>query len=433
MFEYDINLIPIEESKVLFEEIMTDFYAKKYRSCVCNLNSLLYLDLIKKLEELKNNLDDSKSSAILDTLERMNNDDEKYSSCEITLLELCRDRNFITKQFYEDSLNLRKIRNRCAHPAFSGEGLFSPERLEVAMYIEKVFKNILVLYSINFYNITSYVLDDIKEAYDKGIPTDNKSLIQRVKRLFEKCDEKNMQRVFNSLFDLCVIKNDDDSKKYRDYTYLYMKIIVEIAKKKDYFISKEHVKKINISHLDEQYFTKNGYVSKICGDGIISIKDINDYNPEIKDLYIDFIINSNEINNIYDQIFDSFESYVEFAISDENSWLLSKKILESLDDSHTKKYFYKLLKKVIINTPTFDSFDLGDFCLEEYCNYYDLLSEEEQKELLLSMNSNSQIISSRKNHYEEYKRKILSLFKTYDFEKLINALKNNESYEILPF
>ena len=433
MFEYDISLIPIEDSKILFEEIMTDFYAKKYRSCICNLNSLLYLDLIKKLEELKNNLDDSKASEIIDTLEKMNNDDEMYSSCEMKLLELCRDKNFITKQFYEDSMNLRKIRNRCAHPAFSGEGLFTPERLEVAMYIDKVFKNILSINSINFYNITDYVLDDIKDAYDKGISYDNKSLIKRINRLFDKCDEKNMQKVFNSLFELCIIKNDDDCKKYRDYTYIYMKILIDVADKKDYFISKERVKKINITHLDEQYFTKNQYVSQICGDGIITIKDINDFNPEIKDLYIDFIINSPDINKVYNQIFNSFEAYVEYAISDNNSWYLSKSILQSIDDSHSKKYFYKLLKKVIKDTPTFDSFDLGDFCLEEYCTYFDLLTEEQQKELLLLMNKNSQIISSKKNHYEEYTSEIVKLFKTFDFDKLIDALQNNEEYDVLPF
>lgn len=433
MLEYDVNLISIEDSKILFEEIMSDFYEKKYRSCICNINSLLYLDLIKKLNELKNNLNDSKSAEILEVLEKMDDSDEKYSACEIKLLDLCRDKKFITKQFHEDAMNLRKIRNRCAHPAFSGEGLFTPNRLEVAMYIEKIFKNVLAMNYINFYNITDYILEDIKDAYDKGISPDNKSLVNRVKRLFEKCDNKNMQKVFDSLFDLCIIKNDDDCKKYRDYTYMYMKVLIEISKKKDYIISKEHVKKINITHLDEQYFTKNPYVSKICGDGIIAIRDISDYNPEILDLYKDFIINSPEINNIYNQLFDNLKTYVEYAISEDNRWVLSKNILEYIEEAHTKKHFYKLLKKVILETPTFDSFDLGDFCLEEYCEHFDLLTEEQRKELLLLMNKNSQIISIKKNHYEEYKRKILSLFKTYDYDRFIKALQNDEPYEILPF
>lgn len=426
MLENDLNLIPIEESKILFEEVMMDYYNKKYRTCICNLNSLLYLDLIKKLRELKNSMDDKKSKEILDTLEKMNNDDEQYSSCEKKLLELCRDKNIITKHFYEDSLNLRKIRNRCAHPAFSGYELFSPDKLEVAMYIDKLFNNLLILNSINYYNIVEYILNDIKDAYEKGISPDNKSLKNRVKRMFEKCDQKNMQKAFDSLFDLCIIKNDDDCKKYRDYTYLYLTILNDMSKQKDYYISKEHLKKINIKHLDEQYFTKNPYVSRICSDKIITVKDVETFNPEIKDLYIDFLVNSPEINILYNQIFDSFDSYVDFAISNDNSWTKAKSILDNFDESHSKKYFYKLLKKVIMSTPTFNSFDLGNYCLDEYCNNFKLLSDEERKELLLIMDSNSQIISSKKNHYDEYVKKITTLFGIENYDYLISSLKRGE-------
>lgn len=423
MFEYDSKLISINESRLLFDEVMVNFYSENYRSCINNLNSLLYFDLVKKLQELRDNYNDEKSKTILEEVKVSTNDDEKYSKSELRLLELCKERNFIDNHFYEEAINLRKVRNHCSHPAFYDEKLFSPSKLEVQMYIDLVFNNLLILNSINYYGSVDYVLEDIKNAYDRGISASNDSLKERAKRLFDKLDKKNKQKVFNSLFELSVIKNTEDCRKYRDYTYNYMIYLLEVAKLNGDILSKEIVKKINISHLDEQYFSTNTYVAKIVTDDVITLNDIENYNPEINSLYRDFLTNSSEINNVYNQIFGNLDNYVEYVIGKGFGYRKAKSVLDHIEQAHSKKYFYKLLDKIITNTPTFNSFDLGDYCLDQFCTYFDLLEYDQARDLLLKMNSNNQIISSSKNHDTEHKKQIVDLFKSSDYKKLIADLK----------
>ena len=58
VMDFETNFIENNESKKMFEEILVNFYHHNYRSCIVSLNTLLYYDLMKKIEILNDNYKD---------------------------------------------------------------------------------------------------------------------------------------------------------------------------------------------------------------------------------------------------------------------------------------------------------------------------------------------------------------------------------------
>lgn len=430
--DFETNFIENNESKKMFEEILVNFYHHNYRSCIVALNTLLYYDLMKKIEILNDNYKDKKPKAILDEISKYIENDEKYSETEMKLLDLCREKNIISTFFYEKSLNLRKIRNHCAHPAFYiGEDIYIPKKSEVVMYIDFIYNELLIIDAINYYDAVNFVLDDIKEAYDKGLEHNNSGLKNRASRLYSKFDNKNRQKIFNSLFELSIIKNTEDCIKYRDYTYSYMLWLIEYSKSKNIFLELNVVKKIDISHLDRDYFGSNPYIIQMISDNIISLKDIEDNNFEIYDLFKQFLYNSENLYKVYRQLFNDFSEYVDYLISDNSTWIQIVYTMNYISHSKTKKHFYKLLKKLVELTPTVNGFDKSDYCIQLLIDNSTLLSSNEFDDILENMNNNKQFFNSSKRKNDENIKNIEKSFGIDFNDKIeeIEMLEYADSYE----
>lgn len=422
---YETNFIEIIESRKMFEEILVNFYHKNFRTCIVSLNSLLYYDLIKKIEILKNNYKDKKSKAILDEINKMITNNEKYSEMELTLIKLCKEKNIISTYFYEKAENLRKVRNHCAHPAFYTGELYIPPKKEVEMYIDFLYEELLKINAINYYDAVSFVLDDIKEAYEKSIGCRNEGLKSRALRLYSKFDSKNHQKVFNSLFELSIIKDTEECKKYRDYTYSYMLWLVEFCKNKNIIIELDVLKKIKILHLDRDYFDANQYMSQIIIDNIISLKDVEKNNSEIYELYKQFLYDSDNLYKMYEQLFNGFSDFVEYLINECSSWWKINTVIEELEIAKTKPHFYKLLKKLIQLTPSINGFDKSDIYIQLYIDNNSLLSSYESDELLANMLENNQFFNSSKRKNAENKSNIAVLY-NMTFEEKQEELELNQ-------
>ncbi len=429
--EFETSFIEIDESKNIFEEIMGNFYHKNYRSCIVSLNSLIYYDLMKKIEILKNNYDDKKSKDIYNEISNMIDRNDKYSDIEIKLLNLCKDKNLINNYFYEKAESLRKLRNHCAHPAFYIDKLYIPQKIEVLMYIDCIYNELLRINAINYYNAVNFVLDDIKEAYDSNIKSNSKGLKTRACRLYSKFDTKNRQNIFNSLFELSIIKNDDDCRKYRDYTYNYMLWLVEFLKSKNIVLDLGIIKKFKISHLDRDFFDGNPYISKIIINNIITLKDVEENNYEIFELYKQFLYENKNLYEMYDKLFLSFSEFVDFLVDECDNWIVIYNAIINLEEVKTKQYFYKLLKKLIALTPELNGFDKSDICINLFTENRKLLFQNELDELFGMMIDNNQFFNSLKNKNTENKNSITAIF-GIEFDKKrkeILELRLPEDYE----
>lgn len=427
--QYEMNFIEIEESRKMFEEIMTNYYQKNYRSCIVTINSLLYYDLMKKIEILKDSYNDNKSKKIYDEINKMINNNDKYSDIEINLLNLCKERNLINNYFYEKAENLRKVRNHCAHPAFHTGELYIPSNAEVSMYIDYIYNDLLIINSINYYNAVDFVLDDIKEAYNKEIGYTNDALRTRACRLYSKFDDKNRQKIFNSLFELSIIKNDDDSKKYRDYTYYYMLWLVSFLKSKNIVLDLSVIKKIKIAHLDRNFFDYNPYIKKIIIDSIITMKNVEENNSEIYELYKQFLYESDNLYEMYEQLFASFSDYIKYLVSDCDNWRIVYNTINKLDKAKTKPYFYKLLSRLVILTPNINGFDKSDVCISLFVENSYLLSVDEQNEIFKLMLLNNQFFNTSKRKNDDNKSRISELFGV-DFNKKRDEIKAIDEFDL---
>ena len=421
--DFEIDFIENIESKKMFEEVLVNFYHYNYRSCIVSLNTLLYFDLMKKVEILNDNYKDKKSKAILDEISKYIENDEKYSETEKKLLDLCKEKNFINTFFYEKAINLRKIRNHCAHPAFYlDKEIYIPTKSEVIMYMDFIYNELLVINAINYYDAVNFVLDDIKEAYDKGIGYNNEGLKSRARRLYSKFDDKNRQKIFNSLFELSILKNTDDCIKYRDYIYSYMLWLVEYSKSRNIHLELSIVKKLDISHLDREYFTSNSYILQMITDNIVSLKDIEENNFEIYDLFKQYLLNTELLYKVYKQLFNDFSDYVDYLIGEKSRWIQIVNTINNIPQAKTKKYFYKLFKKIVELTPTVNGFDKGDYCIQLLIDNSALINENQFNEILDIMNKNNQFFNSTKRKNEENIKKIEE---TYDinFEEKMNEIE----------
>ena len=425
---YETNFIEINESKNMFEEIMVNYYHKNYRSCIVSLNSLLYYDLMKKIEILKDNYNDKKSKNIYNTINGMISNDDKYSETEKKLLIMCKDKNLINNYFFEKAENLRKVRNHCAHPAFYVGELYIPSKSEVSMYIDYIYNDLLKINAINYYDAVNFVLDDIKEAYNKGIGHSNKGLKTRACRLYSKFDNKNRQKIFNSLFELSIIKNDDNCKKYRDYTYNYMLWLVEFLKDKNIVLDLNVIKKIKISHLDRDFFDSNQYISKIIIDNIITLKDIEELNSEIFELYKQFLYENDNLYEMYNQLFSSLQEFVDYLVTECDNWKIIYNTSTNLIEVKKKNYFYKLLKKLVLLTPSINGFDKGDACIDLFAENSSLLLPKEQEEIFELMIDNNQFFNSSKRKNDVNKEKIKDIFGV-EFQKKYDDLMTERIFE----
>ena len=376
---------------------------------------------MKKIAILNDNYEDNKSKKIIEEINKMVTNDEKYSETEVKLLKLCREKNLIDTYFYEKAENLRKVRNHCAHPAFDLKELYIPSKSETYMYLDFVYNCLLKINAINYYDAVNFVLDDIKEAYEKGFSCNKKGLRTKACRLYSKFDNKNRQKVFNSLFELSIIKNNDDCKKYRDYTYNYMLWLSEFLKDKNIILDHSIVKKIKISHLDRDFFGSNSYISRIIVDNIISLKDIESYNSEMYDLFKQFLIDSDNLYEMYIQIFGGFSEYVEYLINECDNWRIIYSTICYVDDAKLKPYFAKLLKKLVILTPKVNGFDRSDACIELFIENKSELIEQEKNDIFSIMIDNNQFFNSSKRKNEENKKKIGEMFGK-DFQNLYDDM-----------
>lgn len=433
---YESDYISISDSKKIFDEVMTNYYAENYRICIVSLNTLLYYDLLFKLREVKEKYKVNKINNILEEVDLMYKDEDKYSQLELNFLKLCLTNGLIDKYFYDKALNLRKIRNECAHPGFKDNDIYVPTKSEVIMYIDFLYNELLIKSNINYYNVVDYILDDIAKASEKAISLSNGSLKSRVKRIYGRIDRKSLQKLFSSLFTLSVIKDTEEVRQYREYTYNYLVWLSEYMKRKNFSYDLKVVEKLNIEHLDNSYFNDDNYSIKILIDGIVSLDDIREYNSEIFDLYRDNILKSILLCDIYDKVFDDYDSFIKYLIENKDvTFNQIHRTILSAKKRDVKKYLFVLLKSIIQKVPKFNGFQKADICLDFFIDEAKNLKAKERDELIYLMIDNNQFFNSERKRNNEFIEKIENIYDGNSFSNIKNDIvalyesEEDEDYE----
>ena len=131
----------------------------------------------------------------------------------------------------------KKVRNKCAHPFFFKENDYSPSGDEVYLFINKIFNDILIVdaffkdpYEVMKNDINTLKFPDL-ESMLMGISS-IESDTEKVKKYFEKkyfqyMTDSNFIKLFKSLIELSITKNNEEINKDKYKHFLLLKAMLD--------------------------------------------------------------------------------------------------------------------------------------------------------------------------------------------------------------
>ncbi|NQU33014.1 MAG: hypothetical protein HQ521_07245, partial [Bacteroidetes bacterium] len=105
------------KTKEYFEEVIKSYYNESYRSAIVMLHSIIIVDLLFKLEDLKEIYEDEKAIQILKEITELQEKNPTSPDWEKKLIEFVHKRtNLFEPQDYLHFVAIQQHRHLCAHP-----------------------------------------------------------------------------------------------------------------------------------------------------------------------------------------------------------------------------------------------------------------------------------------------------------------------------
>lgn len=154
------------KTKSYFQEVLSSYQNRNYRSAVVMLWSVAVCDIIYKLQNLVDLYDDKVAKAILKELTALQDSDPKSSVWEINLIDHTYQKtNLLDSSEYENLRYLQKQRHLSAHPILnSNRELHEPNKETVRALIRNTLEGLLIKPPFYTKKITDELLADIAEA-----------------------------------------------------------------------------------------------------------------------------------------------------------------------------------------------------------------------------------------------------------------------------
>ena len=164
--EFFAEKIHYGKTKGYFQEVLSSYQNRNYRSAVVMLWSVAVCDIVYKLQNLVDLYDDKDAKSILDNVTALQNNDPKSSAWEIKLIEDTYNKtNLLDSLEYENLRYLQKQRHLSAHPILnSNRELHEPNKETVRALIRNTLEGLLIKPPFYTQNITDELLEDIAEA-----------------------------------------------------------------------------------------------------------------------------------------------------------------------------------------------------------------------------------------------------------------------------
>lgn len=135
--EKDLQIFENDELRDYFKEILQSYYSQNYRATIVLLYSFVIYDLFLKLQTMANE-GDTKAKDKLNCINKMIEDEEKYSKVEKEIIKFYMDNcQLYFNKFIEDINYLQIIRNKCAHLKVNDNSLFVPNDYQARMLISR--------------------------------------------------------------------------------------------------------------------------------------------------------------------------------------------------------------------------------------------------------------------------------------------------------
>ncbi len=234
---YEISLIKKNESRKYFEDVLQSFYSKNYRATILLLYNLLIDDLYYKLivmndkKYLKINLTDE-----LKKIEDLNNT-KRYSEIEEKIFNIYKDKHILNHDTIDMIEYFKKVRNKCAHPAYFKDEDYEPSQEEVNMFIVKIYKDILIKEAFikDPYSIIKPEIEDkdwgsiidVNMGHQKHENNYKRFKFNFIDKFFKKFSDNNFQKLFGDLIKIIIIKNEEWEKTYQYQNMMLMESMLD--------------------------------------------------------------------------------------------------------------------------------------------------------------------------------------------------------------
>jgi len=355
-----------------FDEIISSYNSKSFRSATVMLWSVAVIDLVFKLTDLVDLHEDKSAKSILKEMSEIQSKDRKSSKWELKLVEEVSKRtNLLSSDNVCFLEYLYQQRNLSAHPVLdSNLELHRPNRETVRALIVNSIDGILSKPPFFSKDIVGNLVEDL-EASKAYLEEDKDKLKHYLEsRFFSKMTTKVELEVFRSLWKFVFKMENERATSNRDInfqtlSYLYKKYSVSalemIGKEEDYFsdISKK-MKTVSsliklLSRNPEIYKALNKSATVIVDD-IVGKKERDFYYSNFQfdkltdfyDVLLSYVLDDNG------DITKSDLSHL-FTLSDSPEWKLKVRVLRnayygtsgSFDSAETRygKFISPVLKK----------------------------------------------------------------------------------------
>lgn len=421
-FSLDIQAEKIYSSKTreYFDEVIKSYYNESYRSAVVMLYSITIADLVYKIEELKENYNDSGAIDILTEITDLQTRNPNSPDWETKLVELVKEKtNLLEPSDYLHITTLQKHRHLCAHPVLTQNfELYRPNKETTRAHIRNILEGVLIkppFLSRKIFNDLLINLSSIKK-----IIYDEKQLERHLKATYlDKLQLKTVKQIFRSLWKITFKTNDAQCNENREINLKALIIILRnnysdlletIINDKDYY-SDIDIKYLSIIIILLNQFSE---IFKNLNDSItILIQNTIEKNAD-SDTYAIFL--SKNINEHIDKVLA-----INWSSEYEDTYITTESITSVFQfalDSGLRDLAYGFIIKMFGKSDQYATADIRfESLIMPHLNDF---NKKELKKILKEINENSQINDRRKAPHTNYliKNKIMEQYgQNFDFSE----------------
>lgn len=389
-----VDEIKEHKTKEYFKEVLSSYYSENYRSAVVMLYSIVICDLVYKLQELKDQFNDSNARDILQEIDRLQTERPTSSDWETKLIEMVRNQtNILEHSDFQNIIHLQKHRHLCAHPVIlQNYELFSPNKDTVRAHIINILEGLLIKPALLSKKILNDFLENLTEI--KNILVTERDIETHLEsKYFENLNKTIEKDIFRSIWKIVFKLDNPDCEENREINYKALKIIC----------NRNYSAILDFIENDRLYFSNN--LNLKCISWIISF--MNDYpniylklNSSAKTLIKNTIENDNNYSFTAFFLKDNLEAHLkdlkEINHYEFNSSITTDSILKLNQiciNQGLKSESNALLIRMFILSSNFDLADLRfDRLIEPYLNDFNLT---ELTEIVKGVIENGQINSRR--------------------------------------
>ncbi len=374
------------KTKLYFEEVISSYCNRNYRSAIVMLYSIVIYDITAKLKELDEIYNQEWAKKTIKEINKLRENNPKSSEWEKLLLErISQQHDFLSLSIVEAINHLKEIRNQCAHPAIdNNDELFSPNRYETDALISRMLDEVLTIPAMFTNKITDYITEQIAKisGYSEFNWKNRAQLSKTFNKYFKRMNDKVYIKVFKDMWRLTFLVSNEDCEKNRFANTIFI----------DIMLSERHTLILDELKIEKDFFNKVSNDSKIIKFLCVLIYR-NNYLLTFFDDFTMSLIKSSKYTALDIQLyawfaFDSIEEYIDNLVANTKLHSMSSIIIDHYKNDQVFEQYKERYRKGLIDIYLKSSdFEVAD---KNFDNFIYPVCKDFSKDEVLYLISNSE-------------------------------------------